>query len=257
MKLRQLSILSLAFVFAATPALAQTTRSLQAQLNVVKEEVETLQRALYRNTDANINDSSDLQVKVGQMDEIFRTTTGKIEELEHKIKNLEERIEMINKDMDIRFKMLEERASTPQSTVSTTNPSAPKEINGNVDEIYQKGLDAIKAKDSQTAINAFSKILSDNPEHKLAGNAQYWLGETYYAQKDFQRAAVAFAKGYEKYKAGSKGADSLLKLGMSMIELKKIPEACAAFISLPNEFPKAPDVLKTKAAELIKKNSCK
>lgn len=255
MKFGKLSILSTVFILLASTSFAQTTRSLQAQLNVVKEEVEALQRAAHRNSDSNINDASDVQVKMGQMDETFRRTSGKIDELEHKIKQLENKIDMINKDMDIRFKMLEEKSlsvpSTPASSTSST------EIKGSVEDIYQKGLDAVKAKDAQTAINAFTKILKDNPEHKLAGNAQYWLGETYYSQKDFERAAVAFAKGYEKYKSGSKGADSLLKLGMTMIELKKPAEACAAFTSVPKEFPKATDALKTKASELAKKNSCK
>ncbi|MDR1695004.1 MAG: tol-pal system protein YbgF [Lactobacillaceae bacterium] len=254
MKLGKLSIFTFLFVFTVSPVYAQTIRSLQTQLDAVKEEVEALQRSAYRSSDSSINEASDVQLKIGQMDEIFRNTSGKIEELEYKIKSLEDKIEMINKDFDVRFKMLEEKSSVkPAPAVQ-----APAKVtDANIDELYQKGLDAIKAKDNQSAINVFTKILSDNPEHKLAGNAQYWLGETYYVQKDFQRAAVAFAKGYEKYKNGSKGADSLLKLGMSMVELKKKDEACVAFVNLPKEFPNADGALKSKALELAKKNSCK
>ena len=60
----------------------------------------------------------------------------------------------------------------------------------------------------------------------LAGNAQYWLGETYYVRKDYENAATAFALGYQKYPKSAKAADDLLKLGMSLGNLGKKPDAC-------------------------------
>ena len=123
-------------------------------------------------------------------------------------------------------------------------------------EVYQKGLEALKASDFAAAEENFNTVLNKYPKDKLAGNAQYWLGETYYARKDYGRAAVAFAKGYQGYKNNPKGADSLLKLGMSMQELGKKGEACAAFLSLKEEFPKAEKGLKEKAAERAKKLDC-
>ena len=95
------------------------------------------------------------------------------------------------------------------------------------------------------------------PDHKLAGNSQYWLGESYYGKKDYAKAAVAFAKGYEKYKDGNKGADNILKLGLSMQMLGKTEEACTAFTSLPKEFPKAADNLKTRAKTAAQELKCK
>ena len=100
-------------------------------------------------------------------------------------------------------------------------------------------------------------VLTKFPDHKLAANAQYWLGESYYGKKDYAKAAVAFAKGYEKYKDSNKGADNILKLGMSMQMLGKTEEACTAFVNLPKEFPKAPDNLKNKAAQLASELKCK
>ena len=122
--------------------------------------------------------------------------------------------------------------------------------------IYQEGLEALKAGNDKLAEEKFNTILSKFPEDSLAGNAQYWLGEVYYGRKDFAKAAVAFAKGYEKYK-GPKGPDSLLKLGMSMRELKKKTEACVAFMSLPTEFPKAEAALLSRAKSEASKLNCK
>lgn len=240
--------------FAKQP-LAQNLRDIQSDIRVMKEEIESLQRSAYRGDTNTMSNASDLHVRLGEMDEVFRNTIGKIDEVEHKINMLNERLDTINKDFDVRFKMLEER---PVYTPSVEAPAATTVSSSKtVEEIYQEGLEALRRGDNQTSINIFSKIVQDDPKHSLAGNAQYWLGEAYYVQKDFSRAAISFAKGYENYKSGSKGADSLLKLGMSMVELKKTPEACAAFLSLPKEFPKASDSLKTKAAEEAKKYSCK
>lgn len=257
MKLSKLSLVAI-LVSISLPAFAQTTGSLQRDIDMLKEDVASIQRNMHRSSDSNMEGTSDVLVKMGQMDELFRSTSGKIEEMEYKLKALENRIDMINKDMDIRFKMLEDghvqAPSTPPASIIGTDVT--EKLEGSIEELYQRGLDAVKANDNQTAINAFSKILSDNPDHKLAGNAQYWLGETYYAGKDFNRAAVAFGRGYEKYSKTTKGPDNLLKLGMTMVELNKLPEACAAFTTLPKEFANASESVKNKAADLAKKHAC-
>lgn len=118
------------------------------------------------------------------------------------------------------------------------------------------GLEALKANDSQKSAQMFNMILEKYPEDKLAGNAQYWLGEVYYKDKDFTRAAVAFGKGYEKYKNGAKGADSLLKLGFTMDQLGRKEEACVALTNLPKEFPNTDKTILDKAAEQAKKLGC-
>jgi TolA-binding protein len=68
---------------------------------------------------------------------------------------------------------------------------------------------------------------------------------------------VAFAKGYEKYKDGNKGADSLLKLGLSMQMLGKNEEACTAFVNLAKEFPNASANLKERATKSASELKCK
>ena len=109
---------------------------------------------------------------------------------------------------------------------------------------------------SAEAEQNFQMVLDKFPSDKLAGNAQYWLGEVYYNDKNFAKAAVAFAKGYEQYKTGAKGPDCLLKLGLSMAQLNKKDEACLAFVNLPNEFPNASADIKNKAKTEAKKYNC-
>lgn len=272
-------LLGVALCVWSMSASAQSLSSLQKDIASLREDVLSLQRQNYRENAENPQKSSDVQVRLGQLEEQMRSLNGKVEELEYQIKTFNDKVSLINKDIDARFNLLEGKAvaASPVSVDTTPKFSAPKADNApksvtgdvvkgdelepigskEVAEVYQNGLNALKANDYKTSEQNFSKIVNQNPNDKLAGNAQYWLGEVYYAQKDYAKAAVAFAKGYQNYKNGSKGADSLFKLGMSMKALNKNTDACAAFMSLKTEFPKASGDLLTKASDESKKLKCK
>ncbi|MHC8509233.1 MAG: tol-pal system protein YbgF [Rhodospirillales bacterium] len=88
--------------------------------------------------------------------------------------------------------------------------------------------------DAETALKGF---LGANGRHKLASNAHYWLGETYYVRGLYLEAARTFLAGYEAAPGGAKAPDALLKLGMSLGGLQHEAEACDAFDKLEREFP--------------------
>ncbi|MCW9039726.1 MAG: tetratricopeptide repeat protein, partial [Rhodospirillales bacterium] len=99
--------------------------------------------------------------------------------------------------------------------------------------------------------------ISSNGDDPLTGNARYWLGETFYVRGNFRRAAEVFLEGYQKDPAGSKAADSLLKLGMSLSKLEKKPESCATFGKLLKDFPKASSNVRVVAERESKRLDCK
>ncbi len=286
MKLKFLSLAMFGFVIFSTAAEAQELIGIQEQIDALKEEMIILQRKVYRETtDAPIAVSGaaagQAQVQLSQYDEIIRTVNGKIDELEYKIKQLEEKITTINNDMDTRFRLLEGKPiAAGQNTAGTTKKfdaavavGAPRSITGEAvtagelkqlasttagaDELYKSGLEELKAGNSARAEQNFMLILDKYPSDKLAGNAQYWLGEVYYKDKNFSKAAVAFGRGYEKYKNGTKGADCLLKLGLSMARLNKKNEACLAFTNIPTEFPHADKSIFEKAKAEAQKLGCR
>lgn len=108
--------------------------------------------------------------------------------------------------------------------------------------------------EAEAALRAF---LDAHPKDQLAGNANYWLGESYYVRADYVRAAEVFLEGYQREPKGSKAADSLLKLGMSLSNLDKKREACAAFDKLTKEFPDAPSTIHQVVSRERQKNSCR
>ena len=282
MKVFKIALLASTLLLPAFSAEAQN--ALQAEIDQLREEVQILQRQAYREKQDGIAPASaqSVAVRMGEFDETLRQAVGKIDELEFKINKLNERLDVMNKDIDIRFKMYEGKpieggglgqtqAEAPKFAAPVAE-GAPASIVGgaiskgddlapvktkSVQQIYDEGIAAVKISDFEVAEQRFNDILKKAPDDKLAGNAQYWLGEVFYGQKNYQKAAVAFAKVIEKYKDGSKGPDSLLKLGMSMQNLKKNTEACQAFNSMKTEFPKADKAILDRAASEAKKLGCK
>ena len=56
------------------------------------------------------------------------------------------------------------------------------------------------------------------PRHDFADNAQYWLGETFYARKQYSEAVASFRAVVERWPTGNKAPDALLKLGFSLVQ---------------------------------------
>ncbi len=106
------------------------------------------------------------------------------------------------------------------------------------------------------AEGALKAFVAQHPKDPLAGNAQYWLGETYYVRSDFKNAAVAFAEGYQKYPNSSKAPDNLLKLGMSLGQTGQKDNACTAFRQLAKQFPDASGAIKDRAARAKQRYGC-
>lgn len=273
---------ALAVIAVSGAAEAQVgSQGMANEIAALRDDLQILQRQVYRsNNDIAPTSAADVAVKMGEFDEQLRRAMGRVDELEYKIKLLEDKMAVMNRDIDVRFSMIEGKPVNGGHMAMQDKPKfdakvaqgAPKSIVGDavdagndlapvksqsVEEMYQAGLDALKSADYVTADQKFNSILKRYPNDKLAGNAQYWLGEVYYVKKDWQRAAIAFAKGLEKYKNGPKGPDSLLKLGLSLRELNKKNEACQSFTTMKTEFPKAEKSMLERAAEEARKLGCK
>ncbi|MEM6488099.1 MAG: tol-pal system protein YbgF [Pseudomonadota bacterium] len=82
-------------------------------------------------------------------------------------------------------------------------------------------------------------FLDDYPDSPLTPEAQFWLGETYATQGDWQVAARAYLDGYEADPAGALAPDNLVKLGVALSRLGRRDEACATLQEVPSRFPSA------------------
>ncbi len=117
------------------------------------------------------------------------------------------------------------------------------------ESLYEKANESLLRRQFGDAEAGFTTFLQKYPDHSLAGSATYWLGETFYAQGDFKRAAQSFLKGYKSYPKSRRAADSLLKLGLSLGKLGQGDQACAAYAAVSAEYPKSVDARKRAQAE--------
>ena len=107
-------------------------------------------------------------------------------------------------------------------------------------DLYERALADLRAGAYSGAQTDFEQMLTRFPAHKLAGNAQYWLGETFYVRRQLKQAAEAFLAGYTTYQQSTKAPDSLLKLGMTLAAMGEKKTSCDAFKELAVKFPQAP-----------------
>ena len=121
-------------------------------------------------------------------------------------------------------------------------------------EQYEFAVSFMKIGDYETAEFALKEFIEKNKDHDLAGNAQYWYGETFRIRQLYSDAATAYLDGYQNYPKSKKAPDNLLKLGITMVQLGEKDQGCKMIIGLKKEYPKASKSVLQKA-QYEQKNS--
>jgi len=107
-----------------------------------------------------------------------------------------------------------------QGVASTQNGSLePTFAAGGEEQLYQSALTLLREYQYSESIKNFQEILARYPQGKYADNAQYWIGESHYALKEFDRALDAFNRVLNFYPNSSKRAHALLKIGYVYYEM--------------------------------------
>ena len=122
--------------------------------------------------------------------------------------------------------------------------------------LYKDAYSHMLRRDYASAQSAFGSLLKNHPQSRMAGNAQYWLGETYYVRGKYRPAADAFLKAYRNYSNGIKAPDSLMKLALSLTRLGQKGAACKTFDELDTKYPDAPSHVKQRAGMERRRAGC-
>jgi len=140
-----------------------------------------------------------------------------------------------------------------------TGPAAPASVlpPGPAKDQYAHAFGLLRQANYDQAELALAEFIKNHPDDPLAGNARYWLGETYYVRGNHLKAAEVFAENYKLDPKGQKAPDTLLKLGMSLATLDRGQQACITFGELRKKFPDAPAAIKTTLERERKRLSCK
>ena len=150
-----------------------------------------------------------------------------------------------------------ESVETTASIVTETFQAEEKILpNENPDKQYEFATSFLKVGDYPTAERAFREFVLSNPDHQLAGNAQYWYAETFRIRQLYTDAAAAYLEGYQKYPKGEKAAVNLLKLGVSMVQIGEKEQGCNMINGVEKQYPKANQSVIQKAKYESQKFEC-
>ena len=124
------------------------------------------------------------------------------------------------------------------------------------EEQYKFALSFIKVGDYETAEFALREFVDNNSKHQLAGNAQYWYGETFRIRQLYQDAATAYLDGYQNYPKSNKAPVNLLKLGVMLVQIGEKEQGCSMILGIKDQYPQANQSVIQKAEYEKKKFNC-
>ena len=166
----------------------------------------------------------------------------------------------------ISYKDTSTEATTQQTQSIDTTSTVVSEIIESEEKIlpdetpekqYEFASSFLKIGDYNTAERAFLEFIQLNPDHNLAGNAQYWYAETFRIRQLYTDAAEAYLEGYQKYPKSSKAPINLLKLGVSLVQIGEKDQGCLMISGVKEQYPKANQSVLQKAKYEEKKFRCK
>jgi len=236
--------LALAVLVAACASTPPEQDPVHLKLNDLDERLARVERIA-----AN---EAEMSQRLDEVQQRLRELRGRLDELEHSTEALTKQQRDLYADLDKRLAAATGAAggAAAGSAAAGAAPAADSDSaaagggasgsNGpsSVEQaVYSQAFDALKAGSYSVAITGFKDFLSSYPASSLAENAQYWLGEAYYVNKDFDGAASAFRAVLKKWPGSRKAPDALLKLGYTQAAQKQYAAARATLDEVTKKYP--------------------
>lgn len=253
-------------VLGTLSALGQSPSGLADRVTTVEQQLQSTQQG-----------TLSLLNRIGGLEQQIRQQRGRIEVLQHQIQLMSQRQKVQYLDLDARISHLEKtlRASpsTPPITAVATVPSTNvpavassaavvtrKSVVGKsslpatarrhtqpiaavaaseqaLQSSYNSAFQFLRDGDYAESARRFAAFLKAHPNTKLAPNAAYWLGESYYVTGNYQVAIDTFRKLLNSYPASSKAPAAELKIGYCQFELQRFKDAAATFQQVIAAYP--------------------
>ena len=147
-----------------------------------------------------------------------------------------------------------EVASVPATpaVAAASRPSAGEKAENGESLAYESAYNLFKGARYQDAISQFNKFLKTYPGSSLAPSAHYWIGNSYYALRDFKNAISAQEKLISTFPDSAKAPDAMLNIASSQQEMNKKPAAKKTLENIVRKYPgsDAADKAKRRLASL-------
>jgi tol-pal system protein YbgF len=197
----------------------------------LRAKVDNITRDLNSRLDTKADKSSALEM-VNQNEQIMAEIAklrGQIEVLANEITTAQRRQKDFYTDLDARLRKLEPRQVSIDGQEAAVAPDEQT--------TYEAAMTTFKSGDYKAAATLLSDFVRRYPASGYASNAQYWLGNAYYAQRDCKKAIAAQQVVVATYPDSAKAPDSMLNIGTCHAELKDKKAAAKVLKELIAKYP--------------------
>ncbi len=201
--------------------------------NTVKgfqKEIENLRKTVADIQAAQDMTRVDLQSLAGRIDDAKQSGVKPSEELA-----------LLKEDTDRRLLALEGKVAGQDKA-----PAEAKSKEATPETMYQGGMDAFKSGEMKKARDILNKFIGLYPKHELTSNAHYWVGETYYNEKNLEQAILEYQEVIKNFPGKEKAPAAMLKQGMAFKGLGDDKSARYIYKKLVEDYPRSEEARKAK-----------
>jgi len=229
------------------------TRLNSAEKNIVtvkgeaKEIAEKSSRDALKNLETLRKGTADMQANLDAMRIDVQVMAGKVDDIGLAAKKPFDDITLLKEDTSKSVSAMEERLKKLESDLAITNEklgAIAKSMDAppSAENLYKQAQDALKSNDPGKARELLNKFNEAYPGHKLSPNVRYWIGETWYIEKNYEQAVLEFQRVIKEYPGKEKVSAAMLKQAMSFKELGDSKSAKFVLKELIDKFPQAEEI---------------
>lgn len=209
-------------------------QQLQREFSALKERIEETRYQVGRQIGQSSRDGDqrvkDLEARVAKLSEGFKAQEGQLKAREDELRELQKNL----------------RQQPAPGGVSAGSAEISAAENDAVRRDYEIAWRALEKKDYRVAISRFKEFLQKHPKSTLAKNAQYWIGESHYALREFDQAILEFDAVRSRYPQADKVPAALLKQGFAFAELGEKVNARLILQEVVEKYAQSPEAVQAK-----------
>jgi tol-pal system protein YbgF len=218
-------------------AVAPEDDPVQIRLNDLDQRVQRIERVL---TNQSL---LDLAQRIDRVQNDLRGIRGEVEVLQNSSEGGKNQTRSLYSDLEKRLAALETLGGVAPSTMGGAPGSVPAApplgaaAAAGEQATYDAAFTALKASDYPKAIAGFRNFVATYPTSPLASNAQYWLGEAHYVNREYQNAITAFQRVTTEWPESRKAPDALVKIGFTQAALNRNGDARITLEDVVRRYP--------------------
>jgi len=227
--------------------LQSETRALSTSIGEYKDLLKRPSKDLDRMKEDISLRTKTLEEKTKTSEEKDRTLEEQARVLGEKDKGIEDRLKRLEDKMAEVIASISKLREAEKTPLPKEVPSEVKGVSTGAGDLYKDAYETFQKGNLEGARRKFEAFLKQYPNTELSDNAQFWIGETYYLKKDFEKAILEYEKAIAKYPEGDKVPAALFKQALAFLELKDKTNARNLLKRLMERYPN------TEQAEMAKK----